>query len=109
MSRCHGALLIMFFASRGANSRNDELHVSINCLSQRANFPRTGDNAADPTAHSDFRQSYDLVRNVIDNSDFAQGFAVRAGQHRYPQQQESIWRNRDGGADHIASAAEMKR
>src|SRR5205807_3502809 len=97
----------MFFASRGANPGNDQFHVSINCFSQRANLPRTSDNAADPTIHSDFRQSYDLLRNIIGNSDFAQGFAVRAGQHSYPQDQESIWRNGNGGADHLASAAEM--
>ena len=61
LGRCRGAFLIMFVASRGANSRNDQLHVSINLFSQRSNLARAGDNSADPTLRPDFRQSYDLL------------------------------------------------
>src|SRR5437588_10806772 len=43
---CHDAFLIMLIASTRANSGNDQFYILANCFSQRADFLRTGNYAA---------------------------------------------------------------
>src|SRR6266480_5399985 len=107
LARRHKTLLVAGVRPAWTYARCDNLNFVAKLRPQKFRLKRTRYKTVDSRPHAKFRQSENVIVDVIRYSHFIQRSLVRARQNGYTQDQHVVWPRIDCGPNHFASAGQM--